>query len=88
LQLQKLHRKWKVIPKLALQKFSQFECDSFGGSIGRQKSKAVPFFGTGLPDDPGGPHGAGCSSTLRSKARQTAEEQTLETRQTKIPNSP
>jgi len=68
LQLQKLHRKWKVIPKLA-QKFSQFECDSFGGSIGRQKSKAVPFFGTGLRDDPGGPHGAGCSSTLRSKDR-------------------
>jgi hypothetical protein len=56
LQLQKLQRKWKVIPKLALQKFSQFECGSFGGSIGRpKKSKAVPFFGTGLRDDPGGP---------------------------------
>jgi len=68
LQLQKLQRKWKVIPKLA-QKFSQwFFGDSFGGSIGRQKSKAVPFFG-GLRDDPGGPHGAGCSSTLRSKDR-------------------
>ena len=70
LQLQNLQRKWKVIPKLA-QKLSQwFFGDSFGGSIGRpKKSKAVPFFGTGLPDDPGGPHGAGCSSTLRSKDR-------------------